>query len=50
MKLSEIKAILATVEAVNFQLPDGKFVPEYFHVTEVGFITKNFYRLWRSCS
>lgn len=42
MKLSEIKAILATVEAVNFQLPDGKFVPEYFHVTEVGFITKNF--------
>ncbi|MFG4002469.1 DUF6428 family protein [Flavobacterium aquidurense] len=42
MKLSEIKKILATVEAVNFQLPDGKFVPEYFHVTEVGLVTKNF--------
>lgn len=42
MKLSEIKQILTTVEAVNFQLPDGKFVPEYFHVTEVGLITKNF--------
>ncbi|WP_394774108.1 DUF6428 family protein [Flavobacterium sp.] len=42
MKLSEIKKILATVESVNFQLPDGKFVPEYFHVTEVGLITKNF--------
>ena len=42
MKLSEIKKILTTVEAVNFQLPDGKFVPEYFHVTEVGLITKNF--------
>ena len=42
MKLSEIKQILSTVEAVNFQLPDGSYVPEYFHVTEVGLITKNF--------
>lgn len=42
MKLSEIKQILTTAEAVNFQLPDGNFVPEYFHVTEVGLITKNF--------
>lgn len=42
MKLSEIKQILNTVEAVNFQLPDGSYVPEYFHVTEVGLITKNF--------
>lgn len=42
MKLSDIKQILTTVEAVNFQLPDGKFVPEYFHVTEVGLVTKNF--------
>lgn len=42
MKLSEIKKILANVEAVNFQLPNGTFVPEHFHVTEVGLITKNF--------
>lgn len=42
MKLSEIKNILSTVETVNFQLPDGNFVPEYFHVTEVGLVTKNF--------
>lgn len=42
MKLSEIKKILNTVEAVNFQLPNGSYVPEYFHVTEVGLITKNF--------
>jgi hypothetical protein len=42
MKLSEIKNILKTVEAINFQLPNGTFVPEYFHVTEVGLITKNF--------
>lgn len=42
MKLSEIKRILNTVETVNFQLPNETFVPEHFHVTEVGLITKNF--------
>lgn len=42
MKLSEIKKHLETLEAVNFMLPDGSSVPEYFHVTEVGLITKNF--------
>lgn len=42
MKLSQIKKILATVETVNFKLPNGTFVPEHFHVTEVGLITKNF--------
>ncbi|WNM17869.1 DUF6428 family protein [Flavobacterium capsici] len=42
MKLSEIKEVLKSVEAVNFQLPDGTFVPEHFHVTEVGLVTKNF--------
>ena len=42
MKLSEIKEVLKTVETVNFELPNGNFVPEYFHVTEVGLITKNF--------
>jgi Family of unknown function (DUF6428) len=42
MKLSEIKTILANAEAVNFQLENGTFVPEHFHVTEVGMVTKNF--------
>lgn len=42
MKLSEIKNHLATAKAVNFRLPDGAFVPEHFHVTEVGVVTKNF--------
>ncbi|MFY0483054.1 DUF6428 family protein [Flavobacterium sp. PLA-1-15] len=42
MKLSEIKQILPTLENVEFQLEDGTFVPEHFHVTEVGMITKNF--------
>lgn len=42
MKLSEIKKVLDTLENVTFQLPNGNFVPEHFHVTEVGLITKNF--------
>lgn len=42
MKLSQVKNILKSVEAVNFLLPDGIAVPEHFHVTEVGLITKNF--------
>ena len=42
MKLSEIKAALETVQEVKFILPNGSTVPENFHVTEVGVITKNF--------
>ncbi|MBF4472592.1 DUF6428 family protein [Flavobacterium sp. HJJ] len=42
MKLSQIKKLLGTVETVNFQLPNGTFVPEHFHVTEVGLINKRF--------
>lgn len=42
MKLSEIKDHLLTLETVNFVLPNGTFVPECFHVTEVGLVTKNF--------
>ena len=41
MKLSQIKNVLSTLETVTFQLPNGTFVPEHFHVTEVGIITKN---------
>jgi len=42
MKLSAIKNILTTVENVYFRLENGTLVPEHFHVTEVGIITKNF--------
>ena len=42
MKLSDIKNHLATADAVNFKLEDGSYVPEHFHVTEVGLVTKNF--------
>jgi hypothetical protein len=43
MKLSEVKEVLKKLDAVVFQLPNKNgFVPEHFHITEVGLITKNF--------
>lgn len=42
MKLSEVKQHLSGAEDVNFKLEDGTMVPEHFHVTEVGIITKDF--------
>lgn len=42
MKLSKLKTILPTLNNVAFQLENGNFVPEHFHVTEVGEITKKF--------
>ncbi|RVT73955.1 hypothetical protein EOD40_13635 [Flavobacterium sufflavum] len=42
MKLSEIKTVLSTLDNVAFVLPNRTRVPEHFHVTEVGLITKNF--------
>jgi len=42
MKLSEIKEFLAQAESVNFKLENGTVVPEHFHVTEVGVVTKDF--------
>lgn len=42
MKLSEIKEHLSVLESIAFQLPNGELVPNHFHVTEVGKITKNF--------
>ena len=42
MKLSDIKNILPSLNNVEFQLENGKLVPEHFHVTEIGSVTKNF--------
>lgn len=42
MRLSDVKQLLPTLENVEFQLENGAFVPEHFHVTEVGQITKKF--------
>lgn len=42
MTLEQIKEILPTLDNVEFQLENGTFVPEHFHVTEVGVVTKHF--------
>ncbi len=42
MKISDLKNILATAERVDFELENGTKVPEHFHVTEVGVVTKHF--------
>jgi len=42
MTIEEIKAHLNQFETIAFQLPNGKLVPNHFHVTEVGKVTKHF--------
>lgn len=42
MKLSEVKPVLKELSTIGFQLPNGEFVPNHFHVTEVGRIKKHF--------
>ena len=42
MKISEMKQSLAALDAVNFRLPSGEFLPAHFHVTEVGLVSKHF--------
>jgi len=42
MKLSEFKNLVNTVDQLKFELPDGGSIPSHYHVTEVGYITKNF--------
>lgn len=42
MTLGQIKKILPELGTLGFQLEDGTFVPQHFHVTEIGKVTKNF--------
>lgn len=42
MKLSEFKNKLANAAELNFKLPNGEFVPQHFHITEVGQVNKHF--------
>lgn len=42
MKLTEIKIILKSLENIGFKLPNGTLVPNHFHVTEIGKISKHF--------
>ncbi|WP_372754131.1 DUF6428 family protein [Mariniflexile sp.] len=42
MILSEVKSALKQLKQIGFQLPNGTLVPNHFHVTEIGKITKKF--------
>lgn len=42
MKLSKIKKHLKELDTIAFQLPNGNLVPNHFHITEVGIISKEF--------
>ena len=42
MKLSELKNHLDKLAELKFELPSGQIVPQHFHVTEVGQVTKHF--------
>lgn len=42
MKLSQLKEQLTQIQKLVFELPNGTMVPQHFHVTEVGQITKHF--------
>ncbi len=42
MKLSEVKQTLKSLNEIAFQLPNGTLVPNHFHVTEIGQISKKF--------
>lgn len=42
MRLSDVKQALQGLSTVNFKLLDGAYVPQHFHVTEIGLVTKHF--------
>ncbi len=42
MTINEIKNTLNSLKTIAFELPNGELVPNHFHVTEVGRVTKDF--------
>ena len=42
MKISEFKKHLNEIESIQFIQPNGKFVPNHFHITEAGLNTRHF--------
>lgn len=42
MKIQEFKNHLKSLETIQFILPNGEFIPEHFHITEIGKKTKHF--------
>jgi len=42
MTLKEVKNQLENLDSLQFQLPNDEIVPQHFHVTEVGEVSKHF--------
>lgn len=42
MTYNELKTVLSELAELQFQLPDGSFIPAHFHITEAGLTTKHF--------
>ncbi|NVJ86653.1 MAG: hypothetical protein HWE15_10135 [Algoriphagus sp.] len=42
MKLKEFKAALTQANQLHFYLPNGAQIPDHFHITEVGKISRHF--------
>ena len=42
MRLSQVKTQLQNNGEVRFKLPNGSYVPQHFHVTEIGSVSKHF--------
>lgn len=42
MKIQEFKQALSILESLQINLPEGTAIPQHFHITEVGLVTKNF--------
>jgi hypothetical protein len=42
MNINEVKQALQNLDKIQFILPNGSFVPEHFHITEIGVITRHF--------
>ena len=42
MKLSEFKNIISSINTISFELEDKEIIPQHFHITEIGVVSKNF--------
>ena len=42
MKTNQLKKILPTLDQLRFKLENGESIPDHFHITEFGLITKHF--------
>ncbi len=42
MNIQEFKDYLKSLKSIQFALPNGKLIPEHFHITEMGKKTKHF--------